>query len=424
MHTPLLSILNKHKDDISFHTPAHCGGIVGLSGNDLLKLDTTELTHSDNLLHPTGVIKMSLDIVNNIYGASATTYVTGGATSAIHTAIRALKNCRFLVVGETHKSVFNALRINHATSYYIDSLDDNLKNIITKHNINVVIVTSPNYFGATLDLQKIACICHNNNAELFVDASHGAHFVFCDKLPVSATKYGDWVIHSCHKTLAVPTGGAILHYPKERELDVHFALNEVHSSSPSYMMMIAMEHAICTLAGDGQTQYNNIIEALSAFKNTLDSRFSVVKTDDPTRLVISSKWVGRQLYNSLEQCGISAEMQRANEVVFIVTPANYKHLPSLSQALKQLDTAGFTTYKSTTIPQTSELTKLNFSDSFSLLPLEDAVGKVCYHEVGLYPPGTALLVSGEIITKEKAELIINLSNFAFGLVNDAIAVVK
>ncbi|MFI3229807.1 MAG: aminotransferase class V-fold PLP-dependent enzyme, partial [Bacillota bacterium] len=278
MQTPLLSTLKKYKDNISFHTPAHCGGIVGLSGNELLALDTTELSYSDNLLNPTDVIARSLHLINSIYGASATTYVTGGATSAIHTAIRALKNRTFLVVGETHKSIFNALRINRATAYYVDkSLD--LQRDITKYNIDVVIVTSPNYFGITLDLANIATTCHNCNAELLVDASHGAHFAFCDKLPVSATKYADWVIHSCHKTLAVPTGGALLHYPESQRTEVLFALNEVHSSSPSYMMLVAMEHAIVALNNNGQAVYNDIITAISAFENSLNSEFSVVNTD-------------------------------------------------------------------------------------------------------------------------------------------------
>ncbi len=423
MQTPILSTLKKHKDNISFHTPAHCGGIVGLSGNELLALDTTELSYSDNLLNPTGVIQKSNAIINNIYEASATTHVTGGATSAIHTAIRALKNNTFLVVGETHKSVFNALRINRASAYYVDTITD-LQATIIKYNINVVVVTSPNYFGATSNLASLASICHRNKAELFVDASHGAHFAFCDKLPVSATKYADWVIHSCHKTLAVPTGGALLHYPKSMCTKVLFALNEVHSSSPSYMIMTAMEHAITTLNGNGQAVYNDIIDAISAFKNNICGSFTVVNTDDPTRLVVTSKWLGSEVYDALEQCGISAEMQRANQVVFIVSPQNYTHLSALLVAFNGLDTSSFTPYTDTQIAKSNLIKKLVFADEFSVVPLIDAVGLQCYHEVGLYPPGTALVVSGEILTKDKLDLLINFSNLAFGLVNGAIAVVK
>ncbi|MFI3229821.1 MAG: hypothetical protein R3Y23_06670, partial [Bacillota bacterium] len=144
----------------------------------------------------------------------------------------------------------------------------------------------------------------------------------------------------------------------------------------------------------------------------------------PTRLVVTSKWLGSEVYDALEQCHISAEMQRANQVVFIVSPQNYTHLSALSACLNGLQTDGFTPYNSTPACKSCEVKKLLFNDNYSVIPLKDAVGRICYHEVGLYPPGTALAVSGEILSKAKVDLLINFSNLAFGLVNGGIAVVK
>ncbi len=423
MLTPLTSALIKNKDTISFHTPAHCGGIVSLSDTNLLCLDSTELTFSDNLLNPTGVIADSLCAVSKCYNASATTYVTAGATSAIHTAIRTLRNKTFLILGATHKSVFNALRINKCCAYYSDSFA-NYEQHLTTYNISVLIVTSPNYFGSTLQLEKISAVCKQKNVSLMVDASHGAHFAFCDKLPVSATEYADWVIHSCHKTMAVPTGGALLHYPKQYTTEVLFALNEVHSSSPSYLTMALMEQAIAYLATNGQSIYCKVLDKVAEFTKKLANGFFVTPTSDKTRLVISSKWQGSSIAYKLESYGIFAEMSSENNVVYIVNPNNYLQLDKLADTLNAMDCTDCPIY--TSVPQLAScnITKLQFAEDYTLLPIEQSVGKVCYHEVGIYPPGTALIVSGEIITKQKADVLINLKNLAFGLVNDSIAVVK
>ncbi len=424
MLTPLTSTLIAHKDTISFHTPAHCGGIVGLLDCNLLQLDSTELSFSDNLLCPVGVIKDSLAMINAAYKTEATTYVTTGATTAIHIAIRTLRKQNFLVLSETHKSVFNALRLNNATAYYADCVE-NFESYLDLYNIGVVVATSPNYFGETLPLDVISTICKAHNVQLLVDASHGSHFMFCDKLPVSATVYADWVIHSCHKTMSVPTGGALLHYPKSYEVAVQFALNEIHSSSPSYLIMSTMEQSISYLATNGQSLYCSILNKIADCVSSLTNNFNVVPTADGTRLVISSPWIGSAVASGLEKSGIFAEMSGDNRVVFIVNYTNYIYVEKLIDTLNSMDCSTFPMYVDCSPSLCScSIKKLQFFDEFELIPISQSVGKICFHEVGLYPPGTALLVSGETITKQKADMLANFTNLAFGLVNDSIAVVK
>ena len=54
----------------------------------------------------------------------------------------------------------------------------------------------------------------------------------------------------------------------------------------------------------------------------MPSPYEVVKTDDPTRLVIASPYDGAEVCAELERRGIFAEMSYQNKEVFIVNPYN------------------------------------------------------------------------------------------------------
>ena len=86
MRSPLLESLNDKKTHLSFHTPAHNGGIVIDS-----RLDVTELSYSDNLLDAKGIILESEQEVAKAYGVENVLYSTAGATTLIHVVIRALR---------------------------------------------------------------------------------------------------------------------------------------------------------------------------------------------------------------------------------------------------------------------------------------------------------------------------------------------
>ncbi len=76
----------------------------------------------------------------------------------------------------------------------------------------VVLVTSPDYYGTCADLPAIAEVVHQYGGVLLVDEAHGAHFAFGHDLPPSAMCAGaDACVQSGHKTLPVLTPGAYLH---------------------------------------------------------------------------------------------------------------------------------------------------------------------------------------------------------------------
>ena len=117
----------------------------------------------------------------------------------------------FLIVGKAHVSIYNAMRLFNARAYHVDSFQEEF----LQDNIKTVIVTSPDYFGNAFGLEYLSKCCKANNVTLIVDASHGSHFQFSEELPISATNYGDLVVHSMHKTMPVMTGGSVLCTKKE-----------------------------------------------------------------------------------------------------------------------------------------------------------------------------------------------------------------
>ena len=417
MRSPLLKALNDKKTHTSFHTPGHNGGIVIDS-----RLDVTELSFSDNLLNAEGAILESEKEVALSYGVERVLYSTAGATALIHTVIRALRNKgTFLIFGSAHKSVYNALAINRVKSVLYRGAD--LRGALKKSGAKVVICTSPNYFGRVLPLEEISRISRDCGAVLVVDASHGAHFAFSTKLPISATNYAPLVIHSQHKVMPAITGGASLCYKSEYEKELLRAFREIHTTSPSYLVMLSIESAVKELSENGEALYDRVIGEINHFKTrSLGAPFSIVESDDPTRLVIEVRANGDNIAKELEDKGIYPEMVYGNKLVFIVTPYNYMHLDNLSDAL--LDCTYQGEYEEVSLPKCAEYLELVLDGECEEVALEDSVGRVSGKEVGLYPPGVPVIVRGEKITKEQVDFLLKYRSAVFGLENNGILVLK
>ncbi len=413
--------LLKKAGHISFHTPSH----ANIINSALLSLDVTELPYSDNLLSPKGIIKKLQDDIAAIYNLAACFISTQGATSSIMTAILALKNLgSFLVVGSAHVSVYNALRLFNCKAWRVDEITEDT---YFPSDVAVAIITSPNYFGKCLNLNKITSIFKNKNILCLIDASHGGHFVFSDKLPVSATEYGDLVIHSLHKTLPVLTGGSILLLKDDTYFcNVSLARKTLHSTSPNYMVMASIDYAFSDYKTNGKTYYDKMFYTISNFKNNLPAPFSVMPTDDFSRLVISSPFDSKVIYNNLARLGIYAEMYYKNMVVFIVNKNNYAYLPKLIEALGVLSQKKFAKYKNDNYTYSNQNTpiELFFGKEFELVDLENSENRQLFNEVGFYPPGVPVFYGGHIITKKDIALLKKHCEDCFGLEYGKACVVK
>lgn len=70
---------------ISFAMPGHKNG-RGLK-KDLLSLDVTELSATENLIHPGEYVLKAQELLSSLYGSDKSYILTGGSTSAIQSMI-------------------------------------------------------------------------------------------------------------------------------------------------------------------------------------------------------------------------------------------------------------------------------------------------------------------------------------------------
>ncbi|MCL2629963.1 MAG: hypothetical protein FWD49_00380 [Firmicutes bacterium] len=417
--------IKKHKNHISFHTPAHSGVL----NNE----DITELIFSDNLLNPQGVILKSEKRISEIYGAENSVYITGGGTTAVHIALYTVRDKTVLIAGNCHKSAFSAVRLYGIKAFYVKDLD-NINKALEETGATVLFLTSPDYFG-NLAFSESADFLLRGSLTVIVDESHGAHFAFSSLLPDSAVSYADIAVHSAHKTLPVLTGGAMLHFKDKFAPAVHNALNEIHSTSPQYPVMLSLERASEDFYKNGEKYYLKIKTALDKFGKNLEGLkdFEILKTDDFSRLVIKCK-NAKETAKYLEEKGIFAEAVYRDLIVFIVTPFNFKHLGKVFKIIKNskpIQNSEFRIQNEGIIKDfgslSEEVKRLDLSAcraEFEAKDISDSIGRVAINEIGLYPPGVPFIFGGDIITKETADFIHENKDNLFGLCFNKIFVVK
>ena len=391
--TPLFDAVKGYKKvKARFHMPSHGGRRIGQSAELYASapFDVTELSFSDNLSSPNGVIAEAERLAAAAYGAEHTLFFAGGATDAVQTALYALKDKKIVFLGQMHKSFHSAVRLFGLRAEECTSVDS------IPSDAEVVCVTSPDYYGRTADLSAIAAACKERGAVLVADEAHGAHFAFSSLLPESAVRYADLVIHGGHKTLPVYTGGAMLQVKDAFYEAARSARAEVISTSPSYLVLASMDFARDYMQKNGEALYAELKGKIERIK----ARYPEVKVmpaDDFTRIVIKREGGGCALASALEKAGVFAEASDADRVVLIITPFNARYLK------KAFSVASRCTGKNAKYPDISDL-----------------IGKVCAQDVGVYPPGVPLVKKGEIFTKEKVEILQANLDRLFGTVDGKI----
>lgn len=414
----LVGNIEKNAEKVRFHTPGHSG-----MAKDFGKYDVTELSYCDNLLHPQRDIAALEQKIASVYQAEVCFISTQGATTSLWEAVFATKDDgEYLLIGSIHSSVYNALRAFSLRAYHVDEFTDET---VIPPSVKTAIMTSPDYFGNCLPLQKICERLHKKGIAVICDAAHGSHFVFSDKLPSSASLFADLTVHSLHKTLPVATGGSVLLTSKKWAGKCALARKTLHGTSPSYVTLCSIEKAFDEADGYPQL-YEKVFFHVEQFTNNIRSPFSVLLAGDKTRLVLTSPFLGEEVALALEKAGFVPEMSVANKIVFIVTPYNCTYLDNLAIAVNNLDLSSFALYneKEALSCRHSEPVPLVFGGAWEEVPLFEAIGRKLYVEVGLYPPGVPLAYSHDVLTPEIAAVLSDHPNNRFGMNGKNVYVVK
>lgn len=214
-----------------FHMPGHKRQKQDIMREgSLFALDTTEISGFDDLHHPEGMIKESMEYVQHIYGSKESYFLINSTTGGILASVAA--SCRLgdkiLISRNCHKSVYHAISMLGLRPVYLyPKIEQNICMGITKsqvqdilgreNGIKAAVIVSPTYEGMVSDIRQIAEVLHEEGIPLIVDEAHGAHFVFHSGFPESAVSQGaDAVIQSLHKTLPSLTQTGLLHICSSR----------------------------------------------------------------------------------------------------------------------------------------------------------------------------------------------------------------
>jgi arginine/lysine/ornithine decarboxylase len=409
-----------------FHMPGHKRNAqFGIIGSEI---DITEIDGFDNLNSPSGVLRDLERSLADLYKARDCCISVNGATGGIFAAISAVSNegDTIIIARNCHKSVYNACMINRLNVVYIEpEYDGNYmlygrvtqetvdKALSSCKNVCAVVITSPTYDGI---VSNIKC-----DAPLIIDSAHGAHFGFNVAFP--DRPHGDIIIHSLHKTLpALTQTAAVLTNNGKYIESVRKYIHIYQSSSPSYVLLNSVDRC-ADYFKNSKESFNSFINMLNGFYKELDGIENVeyLKNDDISRLIISAKgYTGMELAAHLRRHGIEPEGASYRYVTLIATVCDTQAgFDLLLNALKALD-------KRDCAPDSIPLPSIpeKACEAYEVIKTEAAelsasAGRICGEFVYAYPPGSPLLVPGEIISDDIIKYIEALTEAGLNIISDS-----
>ncbi|MGL5087594.1 MAG: aminotransferase class I/II-fold pyridoxal phosphate-dependent enzyme [Clostridium sp.] len=463
---PLINkLLDYHKENnLIFSMPGNKCGKVFLKDkigrefvNNLGFLDITEVEGLDNLHCPQGVIKESQELLRKTYGAKKAYFMVNGSSSGNLISIFSAFNegDEVLVERNCHKSIYNGLILRKLKVTYIEPVIDNengiwmppneekIKDAIRKSkNPKGIILTYPNYYGISYDIEDIIVELKSKGLKVIIDCAHGAHFGFNERLPKSVAKLGDYVVLSAHKTLpALTQGGYLL---VNEESNVEFYTSVFMTTSPSYLIMASLDYARYYLDKYSNSDYEKLISLADKWKKKINEIGKVKilgKSNlkdgydiDLSRYIITIKqgYSGHKLLDYLKTKNIQCEMSFHLGVVLILSPLNIEDdFKKIYEALKSLDSY---------ILKEDNVTIIDFIQPVKIMEpyevfekeaesyiIEECLGKISKEFLVPYPPGIPLVLPGEIINKEVISIINNYidnDKTVIGILNGKIKVIK
>ncbi len=302
----------------------------------------------------------------------------------------------------------------------------------TDPEIRAVVVTSPKYYGHVGDIAAVVQAVHRNGLPILADSAHGACLPFHPALPIGAAEAGaDLVTESTHKTTgAFSQSSVLLINNVGLEGRILQTLNGVVAGSTSFSVPILLSgfQAADRLAAEGTTVISRTIDLAQNLRRALEEIQGIctwrpevigrsgIKQIDPTRVVVDvsalgiSGWEVDDLLQ--DEFGIIPEMGSLRHVLFLV---QFEH----TMADVEKAVAAFREIARRRVPTARSLKMLDVPESLPrqvLLPrhafyagwhgrterlaVRNVVGRVSAETLSVYPPGSPLIVSGEVLSQQ------------------------
>lgn len=432
------------KADKSFHVPGHKGRGEFEKKFPIAKFDITELSYSDNLFCPDGVIKKAQSDIAEIFGAQKSYILTDGSTCGVLSMLCVLKKHgdKVIVPRNCHQSVWNAcglLRLEPVIAEGKTSegvllppepaaVENILKN---EEGVAGMVALSPDYYGNIAPLAEYKKVLKKYGKLLSVDEAHGAHLAYERENGAYAGVYADIWVDGAHKSLPVLTQGAVISVNNSALIsELEEALSMFRTTSPSYPIMASVEYGIKFIANNPQL-IAGAKGAVNAFKNGAQG-LEFYPSDDWAKLVWDLKSLGicaDKACLKLEKCGIYPELSDGRYIIFYLSPltkaGDLKKLYSAINGLISDKTLAQTYAERAALPRNKRACGyLKATESQrELVPLASAKNGVCAVNAGLTPPCIPVICAGEIISEGAVYALTNAKN-TFGLTDGKVWVVK
>lgn len=430
------------KANKAFHMPGHKGRGEFKKMFPIADLDVTELSYSDNIACPEGVIAEAQRDIAQILGAARSYILTDGSSLGVFAMmyVASRRGSKVIVPRNCHQSVWNACRIFGLEPVVVQGRTENgvmlppepdtiARIIVNDVTVSGLLVTSPDYYGNIAPLQQYAEVLKKYNRILMVDGAHGAHLAFEPDRLGYAGVFADIWVDGAHKSLSTLTQGAILNVNNTDLIaDAEEGLSIFRTTSPSYPVMASVEYGVKLLANNPSllTSAKGWVYLIKQSK-----KIKLYPSADWTKLIFDCEPKKISAYKAaefLEKRNIYCEFADGRYILFYLSPAvTKKDIKALKKAIK----AALSNRKlARTYEPRNIIAPVNRTYSFQYalkqphewVELNRAVGRMCAQNVGLTPPCIPVCVTGEIITFETVHTL--SSGKTYGLSNGKIKVVK
>mgnify|MGYP005760828727 FL=1 len=391
----------ERRKHISFHTPGH----------KKRGADITELSYSDNLSAPTGVIGQAQADIAHILGADASFLLTDGSTSGVYAMLMALRDAgvrKLAVPVCSHVSVLRGsslmgLELIPVAQEFSGGIARQPTVEAVRHAMetaDALILTSPDYYGFFPDLGAIAELMQAQNKPLVIDGAHGSHL---HGTALHASNYASMWVDGVHKSLPAMTQGAVV---SAKGIWTDLLAESVpcfRTTSPSYPILASIEYAV------KYPRNERIERAAEGVKRALGA----LENPDWSKIVIPFGKKSGDARRFLESRGVYPEFDDGNYLMFYLSPATRRReLNKLVHLVKRLPRGE--------VASDARMRGRTGKTTVALLP-QEAVGRVCAQTCGLFPPCMPVLLPGDVVSGDAARRLSGAVS-AFGLSDGKIIV--
>lgn len=440
---PLLNaLIDYHKEEnILYSMPGNKAGkaferdeIGKYFAKNLGYLDITEVDPLDNLHHPEGVIKEAEEALAKTYNVKKAYFLVNGTTGGNLAAVFSCfeEGDEVILERNCHRSIYNAvimrklkvhwiecdnsLILEKSSGIFLPPDEESIIKAVNKYDkAKGIILTYPNYFGISYDLEKIIGYIKEKNLKVVIDEAHGAHYGITDKLPKNIAPLVDIAIVSAHKTLPALTGGSYLLSNLEDNTKLDFYVSAFMTTSPSYLIMTSLDYARFYLDAYGKEDYENLIMVAEEYKkkiNDLNKLHILSKEDLPENyeidlsryvLILPKGYNGGKLLDYFREHSVQCEMSFSDGVVLILSPCRAKEdLNTLYKVIKDMDMEELKDESIENNINLFENTPVKVLEPYEVFEIQgedinykEAEGRILKEAIVPYPPGIPVASPGE-----------------------------